>query len=349
MNDPDRNLPSSNQVEDQAAGWVLRETRGLTASEQDEFLQWLATDKRHGAALARHRNNWARLDLLSQWRPEHSVQPNPDLLAPSRKPGRRVLRFPRIWLTAVPLAAAIAIGFFLARPSAPPPVPAAPITTSASIAAIEQRVLEDGSVVELNRGAEVEVNYTGTERRVQLNFGEANFKVAKNFLRPFIVVARGIEVHAVGTAFNVRLGGGEVEILVTEGKVRIEQTDTSASHRETTVVVPTLAQGEYTVVSTSPSRGYPQVYAVSTTQVDQMLAWRPRMLDFNEASLREIVAEFNRRNEPIHLVIGDLNLAETEMSATLRSDNVEGFIRLLEAGFGVHAQRSGNKIILHRR
>ena len=34
----------------EAARWVLRRDRGLTASEQDEFSQWLATDPRHVCA-----------------------------------------------------------------------------------------------------------------------------------------------------------------------------------------------------------------------------------------------------------------------------------------------------------
>jgi transmembrane sensor len=91
------------------------------------------------------------------------------------------------------------------------------------------------------------------------------------------------------------------------------------------------------------------VAAVSREQVSQLLAWQPKLLDFTAAPLRSVVAEFNRCNAPVHLVIADTELAELEVSASLRSDNVEGFIRLLEAGFGVRVERDTGTITLRRR
>ena len=42
---------------------------------------------------------------------------------------------------------------------------------------------------------------------------------------PFIVNAGGVEVRAVGTAFNVNLQSKSVAVLVTEGKVAVERVD----------------------------------------------------------------------------------------------------------------------------
>src|SRR5204863_5888557 len=81
----------------------------------------------------------------------------------------------------------------------------------------------DGSVVELNRGAVVSAHFTASERRMRLVSGEANFKVAKDPQRPFVVEARGVAVRAVGTAFNVRIDAVSVEVLVTEGVVNVAQ------------------------------------------------------------------------------------------------------------------------------
>ena len=136
--------------------------------------------------------------------------PDPDLLqrpvASLAAPARAKI----IWLGSLALAAAAAVAVMLVRPAKTiaPAVAAPPVFA----ARIEQRTLEDGSVVEsLNRGAEIAVNFTPGERRVALLKGEANFEVAKNKERPFIVSAGGVDVRAVGTAFNVRLdfaGGG---------------------------------------------------------------------------------------------------------------------------------------------
>lgn len=327
-------------IDDQAAAWVLRLDRGLTPAEQDEFLQWRASDPRHNAALARQRRNWERLDLLAQWRPEHSPRPNPDLLAPAERPAAIFPRWARI---ATGLAAAAALVVFLAWPQPPPAPPEnAP---PAPIAAIESRTLPDGSVVELNRGAEIAVLFTPGERRVRLERGEAHFTVAKNPARPFIVSARGVDVCAVGTAFNVRLGHQAVEVLVTDGRVRVDQSTGAAGERAT--VVPALAQGHRTIVPLGESRPV-QITSVSPEETEQILAWQPRILDFTAAPLRNVVAEFNRRNAPVHIVVADAELADIEVSASLRSDNVEGFVRLLEVGFSVQSERNGDTIRLRR-
>ena len=75
----------------QAAEWLARRDRGLTADEQDAFLQWLAEDPRHGEWFALHRRTVGDFNCLAQWRPEHGEAPNPDLLA---KPGRRRWQLP---------------------------------------------------------------------------------------------------------------------------------------------------------------------------------------------------------------------------------------------------------------
>jgi transmembrane sensor len=59
------------------------------------------------------------------------------------------------------------------------------------------------------------------------------------------------------------------------------------------------------------------------------------------------VAAFNRRNA-VQLVVIDPELAAVRVSASLRSDNVDGFVRLLEAGFGARAERRGDAEILLR-
>ena len=344
MNPPKNNDPATESVEQQAAAWVLRTDRGLTAAEQDEFLQWLTADRRHGAALARHKRNWDRLNRLGQWLPEHSLQPNADLLAP--RPTLSLsngLAGRRAWLAPLAIAAALVLGLFVWRSRSDAPVaPDAP----PAIASITSRTLEDGSVVELNRGAVISVLYTPGERRVQLERGEAHFTVAKNKERPFIVNAGGVAVRAVGTAFNVRLDPAAVDVLVTEGVVLVKQPDSELSALNAQPL--SLSVGESTRVPLTAAAALPEVVPVSKAQAEAILAWQPRMLDFTATPLLGVVGDFNRHNAPIRLVVDDLALARTEVSASLRSDNVEGFIRLLEAGFGVRAERDGDTITLRK-
>jgi transmembrane sensor len=333
MNAPDR-------IEEQAALWVVRLERGLTAPEQDEFLEWLTADPRHGAELSRQKSSWNRLDLLAQWRPEHGPRPNRDLLAPP--PPQRIKAWilrPTVWLPVGAMAAAaiLAVGLFLARTTE------RALPTPPRVATIEERTLEDGSVVTLNRGATIAVTFTPAERRVTLIHGEANFAVAKNPARPFIVSAGGVAIRAVGTAFNVRLAATAVEVVVTEGKVEVN-APTAADQLPRSV----LAAGERTIVSLAPNASAPQITAVTPKQMQGMLAWQPRVLDFTAAPLRDIVAEFNRANTPVQIVIADPALAETPITAALRSDNIEGFVRMLEFGAGIRADRAGDTITLRK-
>jgi transmembrane sensor len=89
------------------------------------------------------------------------------------------------------------------------------------------------------------------------------------------------------------------------------------------------------------------VAAVTSEEVDRALAWQPQLLEFVSTPLAEVATEFNRRNR-VHLVILDEALRTLPIGASFRSDNLDGFVRLLESSFGVSAERTKNKIALRR-
>ncbi len=334
---------------DEATAWIMRHERGLTAEEQDRFSQWLAEDPRHGAQLARFKRHWQRLDTLADWRPGHSARPNPDLLKPAPRVRWRV---PAALAT---LAAAAAVAWMAWTPAAAPRgreerIAAATVVPAARADAVGRRELSDGSMVELNRGAVFEERFAATERRVVLEAGEAHFSVAKDAARPFVVVARGVALRAVGTAFNVRLEAGALEVLVTEGKVEVaEPSRTAEVKRESAALAaPVLSAGERAVVSLTPQAEPVRIAVLTPGEIERVLAWQHRLLEFNEAALSEVVAEFNRRNR-VQLVLADAQLGPERITVSFRTDNVDGFVRLLEAGFGVVATRVGETEIALRK
>lgn len=336
------------ELEHQAAKWVLRRDRGLSRAEQDEWLDWLAADPRHVAVLARMSRQWKRLDSLAAWQPEHSAEPNPDLLAvPLRS---RLLRFmPRTLLAAAAVAVLLAGAALLdLRMSTGADV---------SIAAMPEggpQVLEDGTVVELNDRAVLTVRYSVKERRVQFEQGEAHFAVTRDPDRPFIVTAQGIEMRALGTAFNVRIdpASAVVEVLVTEGQVQVQRPPSTASEpgptgsaRSPLPEPPVLAARQRAIVSFADEFEPTQIATLSLGEIERVLSWHHRLLNFTDTPLSEVVANFNRRNV-VQLVLIDAELASTRITASFRSDNVEAFVRLLEAGFGTRAERRGETEIL---
>ncbi len=348
---------SREEIERTAAEWVLRRDRGLTATEQDELSQWLAADARHGAALALHRWGWDELDRLAGLQTSLGAVPDPDLFAPRTKV--RVRRW--WWLAATASLAAAAGGALLITTRSPPVAPeqATPMVAVSTVLAApcERLTLEDGSVVDLNRGSSAEVDYSATERRVRLVRGEASFTVARNSARPFVVSAGGVDVRAVGTVFNVRFAREAIEVVVSEGRVKLENwsgdalvagaANATGATRPQPASDILLSVGESALVSLGPSSPT-QFATLSADEIAARLAWQPRLLDFTDAALAEIVAEFNRRN-PVQLVVGDPELGAVRLSATFRSDNVEGFVRLMESDFGMRAEwRSEREVVLRR-
>jgi len=349
--------PNLMEIEEQASAWLARRDRGLTPAEQDAFLEWIAAATSHSEAWARLAKTWKDLDQLSLWRPEHSALPNPDLLAP--KPASRR------WLAPLPMAIAAAVAlaatsWVVIQRSFPFPTqkgPAAqasssssdvaPVRTASSTVArgYDRRVLEDGSVVELNEGAAVEIRYSGNDRRVWLVQGEAHFSVAKDPARPFIVRAGEVDIRAVGTAFNVRLASDAVDVLVIEGKVEVAPPSSpSGLHVQP---APVAVAGQRVRVSREGTPGVAQLSNATAAEMAQAMSWQPRRLEFSSIPLLSVVEEFNR-NGTVHIEIADPELAAMSVGTSFRSENAEAFIRLLEASFEVEAVRDGDRIVLRR-
>lgn len=347
--------PAEQRARRAAAEWVTKHDRGLTATEQDEFFQWLAADPRHGAWFTRHQTGWLRLDAIADWRPEHGAAPNPDVLAhPSSR--ARWLR-PALFTALAAGLALVAGALWLRSPTAHPSALA--VVTATEAGGYERRVLDDGSVAELNRGAEIEVNYSAGERRVVLRRGEVLFTVAKNPARPFIVRARGVDVRAVGTAFNVRLDAASVEVLVTEGKVEVAapvatsaSLSSSLAPADVSVVArPLVTAGERAIIPLAAAPTViapaPQISRATETELARLRAWQPQLLDFSSVPLAQVIAELNRRNR-VQLVLVAPASAGVPIVASIRSDNLEGFVGLVAAAAGLRAERRGDYEIVLR-
>ena len=339
-------LPS--KLEAEAAAWLARRDRGLTAHEQDEYLQWLREDDHRAAAIARAETTLRRVLQLSAWRLEHSSEPNPDLLARPRR------SHPWLWLAA---AAAVVVAASAGLWWRAPATPGATVAAKKNYLKVNEHiVLPDGSRAELRDGSTLQVRYAAGERRVRLTGGEAQFSVTKDAARPFVVEAQGVAVRAVGTVFDVRLGGAAVEVLVTEGKVRVGRASSEPGQifqtQATENEPPTVAAGERAVMSLAATAASPAVAvaAISSEEIQRELAWQAPRLHFDETPLAEAVAEFNRRNRH-QIIIGDDELNNQLIGGTFSPDNVDGFVRMLPLTLtvGVRAEaRSADETVLWR-
>jgi transmembrane sensor len=339
--------PSREAIEATAAVWLSLRDRGLSAAETAEFVRWLQLDPRHAAVFEELDRTWKDFDRVAALQPAAPrEQPDAELLAPRPRPSRPAHRLG--WAAGLAVAAAIAV-------LVAPRLLAPRHTAETAVGALQKLDLPDGSVALLNTDSAIDTAFTAAERRVRIVRGEVFFTVAKDTARPFVVTAGPVAVRAVGTAFNVHRQNGTVEVLVTEGRVRLTDDDDGRSllaPRETRPAEPPVLQaGERAVVRTaSTGEGRPKpamatVVPVAPAALQRELAWQERRLEFDEVPLAEIVRQFNRHNR-LQLVVDDPRLAQQRFSGVFRADGQESFLRLLQEDFGVQVVRRGREIEL---
>jgi transmembrane sensor len=318
-------------IEGRAAAWLVRQD-AADDSDNLEFTAWLAADPRHRAAYLRLAAAWERSAQLKRLRPEGNVV-DPDLL--SSKPRQKTGRW--LW-TPLTLAAGLAVlaltGLWWLTSDRTAQ------TYRTDVGGLSRVVLADGSTVTLNTDTELRVRMLPERRSITLLRGEAQFAVAHEANRPFEVSAAGRIVRAVGTSFDVRLDPDHaVRVLVTEGRVAVQEASGSASIE--TPPVATVTAGESAVAHERQVT----VRRVSSSEQSRRLAWQVGELSFQGETLKEAVAEFNRYNHR-KLKVEDPSVAELEVGGNFQALDVESFVAALERSFNVAARTSEDGTIL---
>lgn len=262
-----------------------------------------------------------------------SDQAAPALQAQSRMPPQGKRRR-ALWAAA----ATVLIGVGAATAWLLQPVPGQVYTTA--IGEIRRIPLEDGSVLELNTDSAVIVRFHEQRRDILLQRGEAFISVDHDSARPLRVIANGVGVRAVGTAFNVRRQAEGLQVTVTEGRValrevvpaqtRLRQLLSGANEKPlagTPQGRDELVAGQQLQLSLQ-SR---QVVAAQLQPADtaRWLGWRSRELEFDNERLDAVVAELNRYNRQ-KIVLEDAALAGRRISGGFDPSAPETLLRFLQ-------------------
>ena len=88
------------------------------------------------------------------------------------------------------------------------------------------------------------------------------------------------------------------------------------------------------------------MHSGSIEDAERALDWRDGYLAFRNSTLADAAAEFNRYNAR-KIVMGDPQTAALRVGGNFRWSNTETFVRLLEQGFPVRAEREPDRIVLH--
>lgn len=335
-------FPDRRAEVEQATAWIVKLERGLRGNEHEELSRWLE-QQRNRAALVEIAELWDRMDMLAELgelfplREEHVA-------------GHRTA----VWSVAAALVAlfgiAIAAFHFLQSDG---------FTNTYVTAVGEQKTVElpDHSKILLNTNTDLQVEFTDSARLIKMTRGEANFEVAKDPSRPFIVRAGGIDFVAVGTAFNVRADARRgVSLTVTEGRVHVQK------NRNATLEIATGPVASSAAITNNSARtdidvvvgadmgvvidpATESVSALEPTEVVGATAWQQGMAVFEHTPLKEVAAEFSRYlTTPI--VIVDSELADVRVSGFFRVRDIDGLAIALKKNFDIDVQKNNDAIVL---
>lgn len=306
------------EIEAEAAGWLARVDRGLSAEEEAMFARWKAADIEHRIIFLQLQAVWQRADRLAAMRPASP--------STSRLPQGLALKVAAI---AAVLVVCVGLGLTYWAQTAPPE------RFETAIGARRSLNLADGTHVELNTDTVIHASITREARTVTLDRGQAYFEVVHDEDHPFVVIAGNRRITDLGTKFSVRRDGDRVDVVVTEGEVRVEHIGADR------VGAPVVAQRNMVVIARDAET---LVAQKPVKEIDNALLWRSGMLSFNQEPLAAVAEDINRYNLRKIEVVGPAR--DIRIGGSFRSDNIEGFTQLLRDGFGLKIVESDDKIVI---
>ncbi|MCY3606629.1 MAG: FecR domain-containing protein [Gammaproteobacteria bacterium] len=212
----------------------------------------------------------------------------------------------------------------------------------------EQQTIElaDGSVITLNTGGQLVVDYSGPERRVLLERGEAYFEVVDDSQRPFTVDLGTHAVTVIGTAFDVRKDPGRYQVAVIEGAVTFHEVtaDLSASPPPVTMRGPGPRRVEAGwVAEFDVSRN--ELTAFQPESMDRYRDWRSGLLSFSYEPLSQVVQELNRYSRR-KILIEDASVMDLSVYTVVRVTEIDGALQSLEQVLPIEVTRYYDRIVI---
>ena len=309
---------NKDRIAEEAAEYLARRVSGSKPTSGDGFPAWLKTED-HAQAYDKAEGLWEELGAL---------RADQDLVHLKRSDLRaQVGRFP--WMRRLRTAAAAAVVLLAAGGAYLYLQQIRPVVGSYASEAGQRKqlTLDDGTVVILNIDSEIATSYTRGQRDVVLVKGEADFQVAHDKERPFVLRAGEGSVTALGTRFQVRRDTQESLVTLLEGSVSVKTTRGSQI----------LEPNESAVLSKSG--------AITVASVDPAgaLGWIEGRLSFRNTPLSEVVAQANRYSST-KLVIADPSLANIRLSGNFKAGESASIASAAELILPVKVIRQGNNL-----
>ena len=208
---------------------------------------------------------------------------------------------------------------------------------------VREMRLADNSRVQLAPHTTVAVSYASDERRLEMSAGEANFVVASNKSKPFIVHVGSLFVRAVGTQFSIHRVADHIAVTVTEGKVDVyrDNKDDDASTLSNSVI--RVTAGHQFKASGAIQQG-----VLAPIDLRDALAWQEGRLRYVNEPLAVVVADVNRYvARPI--VIRDEKLKSLTYTGTVFTQLIDEWLDTIPKEFPLVVVTESDQTVLISR
>lgn len=314
-------VETAGPVRARAAEWLARrESEEWSAADVQAFDAWLEETPANRVAYLRVESAWSQTRRLTAVRRPFA---RPEKPAP--RSWRGPVRIAAVFALTAGISAAAALYFFSPKGQ----------VFNTPLGGRETITLNDGSVIELNTDTTLRADITASRRKLWLEKGEVYFKVVHDARHPFEIIAGKHRVVDIGTQFTVRRDGERLKVALLEGAVRFDAPGSSSQK-------PVLLKPGEELVATANSVN---VTTSSMAHVSKELGWRNGQLIFDNTTLSEAAAEFNRYNRK-KIVIADAAAARRAIGASFATDDVELFARMARAVLGLRVKNTTDEIII---
>lgn len=305
----------------EARDWLLLLTSGrATAADAQGFRSWVAQSVAHARAFAETRLMWERLGTAAANLAQRERAP---AVAP-RRMSRRAFLGGAVAATAAALLAA------------QPPFRLWPgisdMAADFRTATGEQRSVQvaPGVTVEMNTQTAFNLHKVdGKLAGIELLDGEIQLQLADGAGDFTVWAAKGSLRAKSGSQCNVRCLGGDVEVTALDGSVSVD-------YRGRSEALGAAQQASY---------GAREMTAPVPVDVDQAMAWRRRVLVFDNRPLSYVVAEINRYR-PGRLVLTNDALGARMVRARFSLNQLADAATLIREAFGAHVTELPGGIVL---
>jgi len=203
--------------------------------------------------------------------------------------------------------------------------------TASTTAKTDTTLLADGSIVILNKNSILKYPESFAEhtRTVHLDKGEAFFQVSHDNKKPFFVLANGIRIKVVGTAFNVKVKDGQTEVIVESGKVSVNK------NHEQLVLTP----AESILIHDG------DLHLRKEKHTDLLYNYyRSKLFIANGTPLWKLAAILEEAYE-VHISFQTADIKNLPMSTTFKDESLEDILTVIARTFNLKFSKNGSKIV----